>query len=274
VTAPVGQPGGDPRSLGAGHALPSRATRRHAGRRQAAATVIATDAVTLLSRTRLFGAVPAKALSQVAERSQFRGYRKGELIVRQGDSGETLFVVVEGLVKVFVTSPDGAEMVLVTLGPTDTFGELAVVDGGERSASAEACDATTLLVLRRSALLALLPDHPDLAEGLLRSLGALARRLTDQTADLVFLDLHGRVAKLLVGLAEERGETRDGTRVLDLHLTQSDLASMVGGSRQSINQILRTFEALGYLGLDGRRMLVLRPDMLRHRAGLPEMSGI
>ncbi|HEY6378272.1 MAG TPA: Crp/Fnr family transcriptional regulator [Candidatus Dormibacteraeota bacterium] len=234
--------------------------------------MIATDTVSLLARTRLFGMVPAETLTRVAEQAQLRSCRKGEVIVHQGDSAETLFVVVEGLVKVFVTSPEGAEMVLVTLGPTDTFGELAVVDGGERSASAEACELTTLLVLRRSALLALLPDHPDLIEGLLRSLGALARRLTDQTADLVFLDLHGRVAKLLLGLAEERGEVRDGMRVLDLHLTQSDLASMVGGSRQSVNQILRTFETLGYLEVEGRRMLVLRPDLLRRRAGLPEVS--
>lgn len=232
-----------------------------------------TDAVSLLKRTRLFGGVPAEALRRVADRSQFRSYRKGEVIVREGDTGDVLFVVVEGLVKVFVTSPEGAEMLLVTLGPTETFGELAVVDGGERSASAEALDATNLLMLRRPALLALLAEHPDLTEGLLHSLGSLVRRLTDQTADLVFLDLHGRVAKLLLGLVEERGEMRDGVRVLDLHLTQSDLASMVGGSRQSVNQILRTFETLGYIEVDGRRMLVRRPDLLRRQAGLRQMSG-
>jgi CRP/FNR family cyclic AMP-dependent transcriptional regulator len=230
------------------------------------------DAVDLLSRTRLFAGVPAEVLSRVAERSQLRSYRRGDTIVRQGDTGDTLFVVAEGLVKVFVTSPDGAEMVLVTLGPADTFGELAVVDGGERSASAEAIDVTTILVLRRDAFLALLQDHPELTVGLLRSLGMLVRRLTDQTADLVFLDLHGRVAKLLLGLAEERGEMREGVRVLDLQITQADLASMVGGSRQSVNHILRSFEQLGYLEVDGRRMLVRRPDLLRRQAGLPKLS--
>lgn len=234
---------------------------------------ITTDTLDVLSRTRLFSSVPADALQQVADRAQLRSYRKGEIIVRQGDTGETLFVVVDGLVKVFVTSPGGAEMVLVTLRPMDTFGELAVVDGGERSASAEALEATTLLLLRRSSLLALLPGHPDLIEGLLHSLGALVRRLTDQTADLVFLDLHGRVAKLLLSLAEERGVMRDGERFLDLHLTQSDLASMVGGSRQSVNHILRTFEALGYLEVDGRRIIIRRPDLLRRQAGLHQLSG-
>jgi CRP-like cAMP-binding protein len=160
-------------------------------------------------------------------------------------------------------------MLLATLHRADTFGELAVIDGGPRSASAEAVEPTTLLVLARSALLEVLHDHPAVTDGLLRSLGVLARRLTDQAADLVFLDLHGRVAKLLVNLVD-KNESGGGAGevVLDLHLTQGELASMVGGSRQSVNQILRAFEQLGYLELQGRRMVVRRPDLLRRRAGL------
>ena len=159
-------------------------------------------------------------------------------------------------------------MVLTTLHPPEVFGELALIDGGPRSASAEALEPSVVLVLTRPTLLELLAQHPTLTDSLLRSLGAVLRRLTEQTSDLVFLDLHGRVAKLLLNLALEQRAEANELSVLDLHMTQSDLAGMVGGSRQSVNQILQYFQGRGYIKLDGRRVELLRPDLLRRRAGL------
>jgi CRP/FNR family cyclic AMP-dependent transcriptional regulator len=125
-----------------------------------------------------------------------------------------------------------------------------------------------VLMLTREVLLEVLAEHPSLTDRLLRTLGTSLRRLTEQAADLVFLDLHGRMAKLLVGMAEDRG-TKEGTEVvLDLHMTQTDLAGMVGGSRQSVNQILRSFERRGYLELRGRQIRLKQPELLRRRAHL------
>lgn len=169
--------------------------------------------------------------------------------------------------KVYRTSSDGDEMLLVTLGPSSVFGGLPMVDGGLRSASAAALEATTVLTVTRSALLEALRGSPELADSLLGSLGSVVRRLTDQAADLVFLALHGRVAKLLLSLAEERGTSEADGRTLDLHLTQSDLANMVGGSRQSVNQVLNSFERLRYLELDGRRIVIRKPELLQRRSG-------
>jgi CRP-like cAMP-binding protein len=222
----------------------------------------------LLHETMLFEGLDDEILLKLADRCIDRSYKKGQLIFHQGDAGEALFVIVEGLVKVVVPSPEGGEMVLVTLGPRDVFGEIALIDGGTRSASAEAAEKTQVLALTRAMLLELLHDHPFLTESLLRSLGQTIRRLTEQAADLVFLDLHGRVAKLLTSLADERGEQVGDAIVLDLHLTQTDLASMVGGSRQSVNQILRAFEGRGYLQLEGRTIRLKKPELLRRRAGL------
>lgn len=222
----------------------------------------------MLARTRLFGDLDDATRFELARGTIERSYGKGEFICHEGDLGDSLFVVVDGLVKVFVTSSLGDEMVLVTLPPPEVFGELSLVDGGPRSASAEAVEPTRLLVLNRAAFLELLDEHPGLAEALLRSLGYLVRRLTEQASDLVFLDLYGRVAKLLVGLADERGEEIDDGVVLDLRVTQTDLAGMVGGSRQSVNQILRAFDRRGYVELRGRTVIVKQPDLLRRRAGL------
>jgi CRP/FNR family cyclic AMP-dependent transcriptional regulator len=230
-------------------------------------------AIALLRRTRLFAELGEPTLRALAERSVERSFPRHGRLFHQGDPGNGVFVVASGLVKVVVTSEDGEEMVLVTLGPGDAVGELSVVDGGPRSAAAEALDPTVALLITREALLDLAARDPAITEALLRTLGGLLRRLTEQAADLVFLDLPGRVAKLLAGLAAERGvSTAEGIE-LDANLTQTDLAGMVGASRQSVNQILQGFTRRGYLQVRGRRIVVHRLDLLRRRAGLDPVSG-
>ena len=230
-------------------------------------------AVALLRRTRLFAALGEPALRSLAERAVHRSFPRHGRPFHQGDPGDSLLVVASGLLKVAVTSEDGEEMVLVAVGPGEALGELAVVDGGPRSASAEAPEPTEVLVITRDAVLELAASDPAMTEALLLALGGLLRRLTEQAADLVFLDLPGRVAKLLSGLAAERGvATPDGVE-LDAHLTQTDLARMVGASRQSVNQILQGFDRRGWLEVRGRRIVVRRADLLRRRAGLEPVSG-
>lgn len=225
-------------------------------------------AIELLHQTRLFGDLDEPALQRLAERATKRNFPKGQLVFHQGDSAGSLFVMIEGLVKVFVTSEEGDEMVLVTLHPHDVFGELALLDGGPRSASAETLETTTLLELQRAPFIEILHQSPGITDSLMQSLGRVLRRLTEQASDLVFLDLHGRVAKLLVNLALDRGIETDNGLELDLHLTQTDLAGLVGGSRQSVNQILKSFESRGSVEMLGRKMVVKNLDQLKRRAGL------
>jgi CRP/FNR family cyclic AMP-dependent transcriptional regulator len=230
-------------------------------------------AAALLRSTRLFAGLSEPTLRALADRAVERSFPRHARLFYQGDPGTGLYVLASGLVKVVVTSEDGEEMVLVTLGRGEALGELSVVDGGPRSASAEALEPTVALLITREVLLDLAARDRALTEALLQALGALLRRLTEQAADLVFLDLPGRVAKLLAGLAAERGaETSEGIE-LDAHLTQTDLAGMVGASRQSVNQILQGFARRGYLQVRGRRIVVHRLDLLRRRAGLDPVSG-
>lgn len=225
-------------------------------------------AISLLRRAALFAELTDEALEWLAQRAVQRSYRKGQLLFYQGDPGDSLFVMVEGLVKVSVLSEQGDEMVLVTLQPPDVFGEVAIVDAGPRSASAEAIETTKVLVVTRDPLLELMRAHADVNEAVLRSLGNSLRRLTEQAADLVFLDLQGRIAKLVVGLVEKQTTSADGSMVLDLHITQSDVGRMVGGSRQSVNQILKSLERRGYVEVHGSKLTVKDLDGLRRRAHL------
>ena len=230
-------------------------------------------AVELLRRTRLFAGLDQPTLRALAERSVERSFPRHGRLFFQGDPGNGLFVVASGLVKVVVTSEDGEEMVLVTLGPGEALGELAVVDGGPRSAAAEALEPTSALLITRPVVLELAARDPALTEALLQALGGLLRRLTEQASDLVFLDLPGRMAKLLAGLAAERGTATAEGIELDAILTQTDLAGMVGASRQSVNQILQGFARRGYLQVRGRRIVIHRLDLVRRRAGLDPVSG-
>ena len=219
----------------------------------------------LLSNSSLFSGLDPKTLAYLGERAVRRSFEKGRTIFYQGDLGDTLYVVADGLVKVWVSSGDGEEMVMATLRRPDAFGELSAVDGHGRSASATALEPSVLVSLDRTTLLDSVHRNPAVADSMLRALGSLARRITEQASDLVFLDLAGRVAKCLVHLAERDGRADGGVTILELPLTQTELAEMVGGSRQSVNQILRTFETRGFLEHRGREVAILDPDALRHR---------
>ncbi len=220
----------------------------------------------LLKGSPLFTHLDESSLANLFGRSIRRSYRRGERIFHQGDLGDSTYVVVAGLVKIAVVSSSGEEMVLATLTQGDTFGELAMIDGMPRSATAEAAEPTDVLMITRSLMMEMLVQEPTMIESLLKSLGGMIRRLTEQTSDLVFMDLHARVAKLLVKMAEQHGSKSEQGLTLDLSLTQGDLASMVGGSRQSVNQILRSFESRRYIEMERGTIVIKEIDQLRHRA--------
>ena len=181
----------------------------------------------------------------------------------QGEPGTSVFVVASGLVKVVFTAEQGDEMVLARLGRGEAFGEVAVLDGGPRSASVIAVEPTVALTLARAALLDLMRAHPAVLDGLLIALGGMVRRLTEQTGDLAFLGLTPRLAKVLVRLAEPQAaaetrgpaETRGRPDPAGLTLTQSELAGMVGASRQAVNRALQSLVLLGVIDIEGRRIV-------------------
>jgi CRP-like cAMP-binding protein len=222
----------------------------------------------LLATTDLFRHFSRSALEILAPRFLERTYLKGQVLFHEGDPGNSLWVLVTGLVKVSVASSKGDEMLLVTLAPPETFGELSLIDGSPRSATVEVVETSRVLILGRDVWSSLMRDDPAFTEAVLTSVAQMVRRLTDQTSDFAFLDLHGRVAKLIAGFADDRGRPIDGGLMLDLHLTQADLARMVGGSRQSVNQILRALEERGYVELQRQSIVVKKLEALRRRAGL------
>ncbi len=221
------------------------------------------DVVEILRSAAIFAELPDDALARLAARCVRRTYGRNQFLWYQGDDGAHLIVVASGLVKVVLGSPQGGEVVLTTLGPGEISGELAVLDGSPRSASVVAAEPTTVLLLTRATVLDMLNRYPSVLDALLRSLGNLIRRITEQAGDFVFLDLGGRVAKLLLHLAEAHGAS---STVLDLRLTQSDLAAMVGATRPAVNRVLQHLAGRGVIEVDGQRIVLVNLAELRRRA--------
>jgi CRP/FNR family transcriptional regulator, cyclic AMP receptor protein len=224
------------------------------------------DLVALLGGNPLFSACDEESLHRIVVGARELRYRDDEVIFRQGDSGDRCFVIMDGVVKVSLVSVEGAEMLLATLGPPESFGELSVIDGGPRSATATALGPTTTISIERRTLMEVVAVTPTLADALFRALGALVRHGTEHASDIVFLDLAGRVAKAIVELAARFGHVEgEGVR-LTSPLSQREIGEMVGGSRQSVNHILGTFERRGWIEVHGRELRIVVLDELERRA--------
>jgi CRP-like cAMP-binding protein len=218
-----------------------------------------------LTGVELFAGLEPEVRQRVIAAAVPRTYRKGQLLFVENDPGESLIVLRRGAVAVFVTAPTGERAVLSVVRPPGTLGEVSLLDASTRSTSAEAIEDCTALALSRSAFMELVHSNPRILDAVMRSLGALIRRLTEQNADHVFLDLPGRVAKTLVRLA---GESQ--APMITIELNQSQLAEMAGGSRQSVNQAIGSFANRGWLRAEGRRIVVTDVAALRRRAGMPD----
>jgi CRP-like cAMP-binding protein len=218
-----------------------------------------------LTGVELFAGLEPEVRQRVIATAVPRTYRKGQLLFVENDPGESLIVIKRGAVAVFRTAPTGERAVLSVMRPPDVLGEVSLLDGSARSASAEAIEDCTALALSRGAFMELVHSNPRILDAVMRSLGALIRRLTEQNADHVFLDLPGRVAKTLVRLA---GDSQ--APMITIELNQSQLAEMAGGSRQSVNQAIGSFATRGWLRTEGRRIVVTDVAALRRRAGMPD----
>lgn len=220
--------------------------------------------VDVLAEIPLFRVLSQEGISAAARAGLSRIYAPGQIICHQGDPGDHLYAVVEGLVKIVFTSERGDEMVLNILGPEEIFGELALLDGSPRSASAVALKSTSVFVLPRRQLLELMSVNPGLADEFLKLIGKLVRNLTEKAGDLAFLDLVGRLAKLLLQLSEMRGHVHGV--VLDSGLTQTDLAAMIGASRPAVNRALQSLAARGLIAVQGRTIVLRDLEALRRRS--------
>ena len=223
-------------------------------------------AVHSLQQCALFAHVEPDGLRVLAGAMVRRRFRRNEVIFHQGDQGDSLHVVATGAVKIVLPSPEGEEAIIATLRVGDFFGELALLDGAPHSATATAVEPVETLSLARAPFQRLLDEDRGLRMALLSGLAAELRRLTGQVEELHFLDLAGRLAMRLVRLARDRDPAANGEVHLDWPFTQSDLAAMIGGTRQSVNKLLSRLVDDGLVLIEHDTLVIHDLDALAERA--------
>ncbi len=195
---------------------------------------------------------------ELALRGQVRAFPKNAVIINEGDRGDSLYVILTGKVKVYVSDDDGREMILDTYSPGDYVGEMAL-DGRPRSASVMTLEPTTCSVVTRDELRNAISANPDVAMGLIATLIDRARIATDNVKNLALMDVYGRVARLLLSLAKEDG----GKLVVPERMTQQDIADRVGASRDMISRIFKDLTIGGYVTIENRTITIHRKPPAR-----------
>lgn len=199
--------------------------------------------------------LPAPLIEQIAAVASVRTFGKHAIVVSEGDETDSLYVMLAGRAKVFVSDENGREVQLNQIGPGEYFGEVTL-DGGPRSASVMALEECRCAVVKHSELTAFLERNPDFALHLMRKLAHRVRVLTENVRSLALMDVYGRVARLLLDLAEESG----GRLVISESLTHRDIASRVGASREMISRIFSDLTDGGYVRKeDGQLVIVRKP---------------
>jgi CRP/FNR family transcriptional regulator, cyclic AMP receptor protein len=213
----------------------------------------------------LFREVPLLArlvdadLSALASRGKEREFGASSVIFREGEAGDSLHVVMDGRVRISVVSPEGSEATLSFIEKGDCFGDLAIFDGGPRTATATAVGATKTFVIMREDFLAWVEERPKAAIALLETLSRRIRRTDEVLADLSFLDLPHRLAKQLLHMHRD-APAKDGGRI---RITQAELASMLSVSRESVNKQLNEFQRDGWIAISRGAVVVKDPGALR-----------
>jgi CRP/FNR family cyclic AMP-dependent transcriptional regulator len=207
----------------------------------------------------LLASITDPMVRALASRGQMRGFARHSVIINEGDRGDSVFVILSGRVKVYVSDDEGREMILDIHGPGDYFGEMAL-DGQPRSASVAALEATQCSVLTREALRETIADNPDVAMTLIVTLIERARIATDNVRNLALMDVYGRVARLLLSLAKEQP---DGKLVVPERMTQQDIADRVGASRDMISRIFKDLTIGGYVSVVDRQITINRKPPAR-----------
>lgn len=198
----------------------------------------------------IFGILGPDLLRQLRAHARVRTIEKGATIFAKGDPGSSLFAILEGQVKVISFSAQGKYAVLNVLSPGDIFGEIALLDGGERTADVIALTDCKLVVIERRDFLPLVHSSPDISQKLIEVLCARLRNTSRQVEEVMFLDLPAKLAKTLLRLRETAGGAR-------ISLTQSELAQMIGASRESTNKQLRDWENLKWIHLERGEIILI-----------------
>lgn len=201
------------------------------------------------------GASPTSHTEALAVRGSLRSFRRGTLLIQEGDRGDTLYIVRTGRLRAYAADANGKEITLGIYGPGEYVGEMSL-DGGPRSANVETMEATTCAVVSRETLLTYIAERPDFALEMMARLIRRARLATESTRNLALIDVYGRMARLLEQLAGP--PAADGSRTVTERLTHRQIAGHLACSREMISRLMKDLETGGYVTTREQRIVLLK----------------
>lgn len=207
-----------------------------------------------LSRIQLFSSLTDDEREVLMSHVNTRSFPKNTIVITEGDQSDSMYIVNEGQVKIYVSDEDGREMLLNILEPGDYFGELALIDQQPRSASAITMNNTRLSIISGADFRDVLMKHPEMSIKLMAALVVRLREVTDTVRRLALLDVYGRVTTTLLSLARED----NGVKRIEPKLTQQDIANMVGASREMVSRIMKDLKTGGYIDTTREAIVILK----------------
>jgi CRP-like cAMP-binding protein len=210
----------------------------------------------------LFRPLTPAELEAVLARAIMQRFTRGETIMRRGEPGTGMVVILQGSMRVSVTSAEGQETSLGLLGPGAVVGEMALLDGGERSSDVTGVEDGVMMLIQRADFLSLLETNAGMCIRLMQVLCERLRGANRSVEEIATLSLSARLGRLLLRIGEGYGTRIDGATRLDLRLSQKDLSTLVGASREKVNRQLRVWEQAGALATEHGHMLIRKPELL------------
>lgn len=221
------------------------------------------DNTNFLANVPIFSDLDDETLQMIIKSGVIQSYRKNSVILTEEDSGSALFVIAEGKVKVSRSSNDDKEVILAILNDSDFFGEMSLLDGMARSATVTAIEESRLFIIQRAEFLDLLKKYPDVSIALLTELTKRLRASSMKVKALSLKDAEGKVATVLLQLADEVGKIRQGVVEIDHLPFQQELANMAGTSRETISRTLHSFAKKGLVELDGSKLRIVNYEKFK-----------
>jgi CRP-like cAMP-binding protein len=218
----------------------------------------------LLHNVPAFSRLDGEQLNLLAEKVGSQSFGRGETIFHQGSMGNTLYIIVSGQVRISTTSESGQELTLTILRGGDFLGELALLDGLPRSANAQAMRPTATLTLHRAAFLHTIQICPPIAAAVLEAMAARLRQTNVYAEQMTSFSAPRRVVRQLLSLAAQHGIAEGTTTRIDLRLTQDDLASLAGTTRETVNRVLGLLRDQHLIRLDRAQVSILNLNQLEH----------
>ncbi len=212
----------------------------------------------------IFSDLPEETIDKISQVGFTRKYKKDSIILMEDEVGGALFIIVKGKVKVTRTSNDGREVILNILSESDIFGEMALLDGQTRSATVSALEESELFIIQRNHFLEFLKEHPEISIALMQELSKRLRSADMQIKSLSLKDAEGKVATVILQLANDIGKIKQGVVEIEKLPLQQDLANMAGTSRETISRTLHSFVRKGLIEMEGSKLRIFHYEKFKN----------